>query len=254
MPLFGKRIILTGGSGGLGQLVAAELLREGADITVMSRTWIGGGDNQVRHVAVDLSTADGIAEASTVVAREQPDILVNMAGVQYFGPAENQSFEDMHDSYMVNLVTPAALCRACLPAMKRRNSGQIANIGSIFGSIPLAYFAAYSSAKAGLRAFGEALRRELAHTEVSVTYVAPRAMRTPMLSPEIRKYADLTGMNIDAPEFVAKKIVTAIKQRKKDVYIGFPERLFVRLNAVMPRLVDAAVASGDRRAMRLFTA
>jgi short-subunit dehydrogenase len=237
MALFGKRIILTGGSGGLGQCVAAELLREGAGVTAMSRTWTGA-DNQVQHVAVDLSTPGGIAEASAVVAREQPDILINMAGVQYFGPAESQSFEDMHDSYMVNLVAPAALCSACLPAMKRRNSGQIANIGSIFGSIALAHFAAYSSAKAGLRAFSEALRRELAHTEVSVTYVAPRAMRTPMLSPAIRKYADLTGMNIDPPEFVAKQIVTAIKQRKKDV---------------MPRLVDAAVASGDRKAMGLFT-
>jgi short-subunit dehydrogenase len=253
MALFEKRIILTGGSGGLGQRVVAELLREGAGVTVMSRTWIGGGDNRVRHVAVDLSTQDGIAEASTIVAGEQPDILINMAGVQYFGPAESQSFEDMHDSYMVNLVAPAALCSACLPAMKRRNSGQIANIGSIFGSIALAHFAAYSSAKAGLRAFSEALRRELAHTEVSVTYVAPRAARTPMLSPAIRKYADLTGMNVDPPEFVAKKIVTAIEQRKKDVYIGFPERFFVRLNAVMPRLVDAAVAGGDRKAMRLFT-
>jgi short-subunit dehydrogenase len=254
MALTGKLVILTGGSGGLGQCVAAELLREGAGVTVMSRTWISGGDNQARHVAVDLSTSDGIAEASTVVAREQPDILINMAGVQYFGPAESQSFEDMRDSYMVNLVAPAALCSACLPAMKRRNSGQIANIGSIFGSIPLAHFAAYSSAKAGLRAFSEALRRELAHTEVSVTFVAPRAMRTPMLSAAIRKYADLTGMNVDPPEFVAKGIVTAIKQRKKDVYIGFPERFFVRVNAVMPRLVDAAVASGDRKAVRLFTA
>jgi short-subunit dehydrogenase len=254
MVLTGKQIILTGGSGGLGQLVAAGLLREGAGVTVMSRTWNGNSGNQVRHIAVDLSTADGIAEASTVAAREQPDILVNMAGVQYFGPAESQSLADMHGSYMVNLVAPAALCRACLPAMKRRKSGQIANIGSIFGSVPLAHFAGYSSAKAGLRAFSEALRRELAHTEVTVTYVAPRATRTSMLSPAIRKYAGLTGMNIDPPEFVAKKIVSAIKQRKKDVYIGFPERLFVRVNAVMPRLVDAAVAGGDRRAMRLFTA
>ena len=214
----------------------------------------GSGNDQVRHTAIDLSTASGIAEASTVVAREEPDILVNMAGVQYFGPAESQSFEDMHNSYMVNLVAPAALCRACLSAMKRRNAGQIANVGSIFGSIPLAHFAAYSSAKAGLRALGEALRRELAGTEISVTYVAPRAVRTPMLTPEIQQYADLTRMNIDPPEIISKRIVTAIKERKKDVYIGFPERLFVRLNAVMPRLVDAAVAGNDRKAMKLFAA
>jgi short-subunit dehydrogenase len=138
--------------------------------------------------------------------------------------------------------------------MKRRNAGQIANIGSIVGSIPLAYFAAYSSAKAGLRAFSEALRRELAGTKISVTYVAPRAVRTPMLTPEIQQYANLTGMNIDPPEIIAKRIVTAIKQRRKDVYIGFPERLFVRLNAAMPRLVDAAVASNDRKAMKFFAA
>ena len=220
---------------------------------MVSRTLIGRGDDQVRHIAIDLSTANGIAEASTVVAREEPDILVNMAGVQYFGPAESQSFEDMHGSYMVNLVAPAALCRACLSAMKRRNAGQIANIGSIVGSIPLAYFAAYSSAKASwLRAFSEALRRELAGTEIAVTYVAPRAVRTPMLTPEIQQYADLTRMNIDPPEIISKRIGAAVKQRKKDVYIGFPERLFVRLNAVMPRLVDAAVAGNDRKAMKLF--
>ena len=87
---------------------------------------------------------------------------------------------------MVNLVAPAALCCACLPFMKRRNSGQIVNIGSIFGSIPLAHFAAYSSAKSGLRAFSEALRRELADTKIAVTYIAPRAVRTGMLTPEIK--------------------------------------------------------------------
>ena len=190
MALTGKRIILTGGSGGIGKLVAAELLREGADLTVMSRTWNASGNNQVRHFAVDLSTPNGIAEAATVVALEEPDILVNMAGVQFFGPTESQSFEDMHDGYMVNLVAPAALCRACLQPMKWRKSGQIVNVGSIFGSIPLAHFAAYSSAKAGLRAFSEALRRELAGTEIAVTYVAPRAVATGMLTPansEIRR-------------------------------------------------------------------
>ena len=228
MALTGKRIILTGGSGGLGQLVAAELSREGADLAVMSRNWSGSGDNQIRHFAIDLATSKGIAEASAVIVLQEPDVLINMAGVQYFGPAEGQSFEDMHISYMVNLVAPAALCRACLQFMKWRKSGQIANVGSIFGSIPSAHFAAYSSAKAGLRGFSEALRRELAGTGIYVTYVAPRAVRTSMLTPEIRDYAELIGMNVDPPEIISKMIVKAIRQRRKDVYIGFPERLFVR--------------------------
>ena len=188
-----------------------------------------------------------------MVEREEPDILINMAGTQYFGLFEGQSLDAMLASYMVNLMAPAALCRAALGAMKRRNSGQLVNIGSVFGSIPFAHFAAYSSAKAGLRALSEALRRELAGTQIVVTYVAPRAIRTGMLSSDMQKYAALTGMNVDAPERVAHKVLKAVQRRRKEVYIGFPERLFVRLNAVMPRVVDAAVASGDRKAAALFS-
>jgi short-subunit dehydrogenase len=252
MNLSQKRIFLTGGSGGLGRLLAAELVNAGAEVTVVSRR-PGDKPPAARHIAADLSTSDGIAEASAIVEREEPEILVNMAGTQYFGPAESQSLEAMLASYMVNLMAPAALCRAALGTMKRRNSGQIVNIGSIFGSISFAHFASYSSAKAGLRALSEALRRELAGTEIAVTYVAPRAIQTGMLSSEMQQYAALIGMNIDAPERVADKILKAIRQRRKEVYIGFPEQLFVRLNAIMPRLVDIAVAGGDRKAAALFS-
>ena len=250
MPLARKRIILTGGSGGLGHLVAAKLLREGAHVTVLSRT--SGRTARVRHIAGDLSTLDGIESACEAVSREEPDMLVNMAGVQYFGPTERQSLADMHTGYMINLVAPAALCRACLPSMRRRNAGHIVNVGSMLGSIALAYFAAYSSAKAGLRAFSEALRREVADSNIAVTYVAPRAVRTPLLNLQMEKYARVTGMRIDIPSVVASSIVAAIRHRRKEVYIGFPERLFARLNAVLPRVVDAAVAGKDRRARALF--
>jgi short-subunit dehydrogenase len=252
MNLSQKRIFLTGGSGGLGRPLATELVSAGAEVTVVSRR-PGDKSLAVRHITADLSTSDGIAKASAIVDREKPDILVNMAGTQYFGPAESQSLEAMLASYMVNLMAPAALCRAALGTMKRRNSGQIVNIGSIFGSISFANFASYSSAKAGLRALSEALRRELAGTEIAVTYVAPRAIQTGMLSLEMQKYAALTGMNVDAPERVAHKVLEAIRHRRKEVYIGFPEQLFVRLNAIMPRVVDAAVASGDRKAAALFS-
>lgn len=246
-----QRIFLTGGNGGLGRPLTEELISTGADVAVVSRRQ-GEKPPAARHIVADLSTAEGIAEASAILEREEPDILINMAGSQFFGPAESQSLDAMLASYMVNLMAPAALCRAALGTMKRRNSGQIVNIGSIFGSISFAHFAAYSSAKAGLRALSEALRRELAGTEIAVTYVAPRAMQTGMLSSEMQKYAALTRMNVDAPKRVAHKVLKAIRQRRKEVYIGFPEHLFVRLNAVMPRVVDAAVASGDRKAAALF--
>jgi short-subunit dehydrogenase len=250
MPLKQKRVILTGGSGGIGQLVAAEFLREGADLAVMSRS--NGGATRARHLKADLSTLEGIAAACLIVSREEPEILVNLAGVQYFGPIEKQSLSDMSESYMINLIAPVALCKAVLPGMRHRNFGQLVNVGSVFGSLAFAHFAAYSSAKAGLRAFSEALRRELVDANVSVTHIAPRAVRTGLITPQLQKYAEITGMHIDDPSTVSAKIIAAVKQRRKDVCIGFPECLYARLNALLPRVVDAALARNDRRAKRLF--
>lgn len=250
MPLKGKKVILTGGSGGLGQFVAAELLREGAELAVMTRS--SSGSSQARHLKADFSTLEGISAACLIVAKEHPDVIVNLAGVQFFGPAEEQSLRDMSQAYMINLVAPIALANAALPGMRRRNNGQIVNVGSIFGSLAFAHFATYSSAKAGLRAFSEALRRELVDTNVSVTHIALRAVRTGLLTPQIHRFAEITGMNIDDPMTVALKFVAAIKRRKKDVCVGFPECLFSRVNALLPRVVDAVLASNDRKARRLF--
>jgi short-subunit dehydrogenase len=250
MPINQRKVILTGGSGGIGQFVADGFIREGADLAVMSRSH--GDAAQARHLKADFSTLEGIAAASLIITREEPDVLVNLAGVQYFGPIETQTLNDLSESYMINLIAPVALCKAVLPSMRRRNSGQIVNIGSILGSLALANFAADSSAKAGLRAFSEALRRELVDTDVSVTYIAPRAVRTGLITPEIEKYAEITGMRIDDPAAVSAKIIAAIKQRKKDVSIGFPEYFFARFNALLPRIIDAALAGNDRKAKRLF--
>jgi short-subunit dehydrogenase len=74
-----------------------------------------------------------------------------------------------------------------------------------------------------------------------------------MITPELQAYAELAGMSIDRPDRVATRIVGAIRRREKDVYIGFPERVFVRLNAMFPRRVDGALARRDRLARSLFT-
>jgi short-subunit dehydrogenase len=246
-----RKIVMTGASGGIGRCVAELLLRQGAALVTLSRS--GEGPRGARHLQGDLSTDAGIAAASALVAREEPDILVNLAGIQYCGPFDEQSLSGIRDAYMVNLIAPAALCQAALPAMRRRRDGQIVNIGSIFGSISFAHFASYSSAKAGLRSLSEALRRELIDTGIAVTYFAPRAVRTAVITPRVEKFARLTGMAIDEPSRVAARIVTAIERRQKDVYLGFPESLFVRLNAVTPRMVDRAVAAKDREAKRFFS-
>jgi len=250
MTFDGKSVVLTGGSGGIGRLVASYIAAKGASIAVLSRSDdVPPGS---RHIAADLSSPEGIAAAQSLVTELAPDILINLAGVQYFGPFEQQNLENLHRHYLINLVAPVALCQAAVPPMKRRKHGQVVNIGSVFGSIPFAHFAAYSSAKAGLRAFSESLRRELRDTGIAVTHISPRAVRTKLITPRLQKYADITRMNIDNPAHVAWRIVRAIEQKRSDVHIGFPEKLFARMNAMLPRVIDVMVASGDRKAARLF--
>lgn len=242
---------MTGGSGGIGSLVAAQFQRDGAQVTILSRS--DEVPDKVTHIRSDLSTLEGIAAAQSVIVRERPDILINMAGVQYFGPLEKQRLDELHRGYMINVVAPVSLCQACLPAMRERKSGQVVNVGSIMGSIPLAYFATYSSAKAGLHAFSEALRRELAGTAITVTHISPRAVKTAFLTPEVEKYIQVTKMNVDSAALVAAAITDAIKQKRKDVFVGFPESVFVRLNALLPRLVNSALAKSDLKAKAVLS-
>lgn len=249
MPFEDKRILLTGGAGSLGTLIARQLESEGARVTVLDRTAPSGGGAFMRH---DLGSAEGLEAAAAEVAGQDWDVLINLAGIQHFGPFERQSPEHLTASYMVNLIAPVRLCQAVAPRMKARGAGQIVNVGSIFGSINFAHFATYSSAKAGLRGFSQALRRELSGTGIDVTYVAPRAVRTALNSPAVMEFARLTHMNMDAPEAIAARIVAAARERKRDVYFGFPEALFVRVNALFPGLVDGALAANDRKAARLF--
>lgn len=244
-----KSVLITGASGGLGGLVAKQLAAEGAHVVALGRTRPDGVDDFLRH---DLATLDGIEAAAKDVRTGRWDILVNLAGVQHFGPVEDEDPAHLHSGYLVNLIAPVRLSQAVIPTMKARGSGQIVNIGSIFGSINFAHFATYSSAKAGLRGFSQALRRELAGTGVDVTYVAPRAVRTAMVSDRVLEFAKLTQMHIDPPEATARRIVSAINARRRDVYLGFPESFFVRLNALLPGLVDRALAANDRKAAQIF--
>ena len=243
------QVLVVGGSGGLGALICAGLRREGAVVTVLDRFAPGRSDEFLRH---DLASPGGIEAAAADVAARPWDIIINLAAIQHFGPIEGQAPGHLLASYLVNLVAPVRLTQAALPQMKARGRGQIVNVGSIFGSINFAHFATYSSAKAGLRGFSQALRRELAGSGVEVTYVAPRAVRTPLNSPQVMAFAKLTRMTMDEPFEIAGRIIEAIRARKRDVYFGFPEALLVPINAVFPGLVDRALLSGDRRAAAFF--
>lgn len=251
MLLKGKRILLTGGAGGIGRLVCQNLINEGAELIVITQR--NRLSFSARLVTANLANSADLARVCDIVAVEKPDILVNLAGIQHFGKFEDESLSHIQNGFAVNLIAPVALAAAAIPHMRRRGSGQIVNMGSIMGSIGCANFVTYSSAKGGMHRFSEALRRELAGSGVQVTYIAPRAVATGMTTDGVRRYAKATKMAIDEPVNVAAKIVTAIRLRRKEVYFGIPESIFVRVNAILPRVIDAAVAKSDRNAAHLIS-
>lgn len=253
MQLNHKQIVITGGSGALGTMLTHYLLDQGASVIIIDRHTPTTLPKHVTFIQGDLSNLQRIAAISEQLKKLDVDILINLAGLQYFGPCEHQTAEHSMLLYTVNLVAPVLLTQAILPHMKQRGTGHIVNIGSTFGSINFAHFATYSSSKAGLRGFSEALRREVRSDGIAVTYIAPRAVRTPLNTEKVMEFASITKMNMDEPEWVISQIVKAIVQRKKDVFLGFPEKLFVRINAITPRIVDQALASNDKKAKSLFT-
>jgi len=261
MKLENKRILLTGAGGGIGSLVAGRLAQQGARLALMDRSGealdevvesIAAPAHRPLPVPVDLmdNQARQMAVAQATAQLGGIDILINNAGLMSFRPFSEEDPQVIERIIRLNTLVPMQLTRQLLPQLLEQGSGRIVNVGSTFGSIAFAWFATYSTSKFGLRGFSEALRRELADTGIGVTYVAPRAVRTKLNSSAIYRMAETIKMNMDEPEWVAGRIVDAIVQERKDVYLGFPESLFVRINALFPRLVDGAMKKQNPIMMR----
>lgn len=244
-----RRVVLTGAAGGIGSLVAVRLRGLGAHVTGIDRIDCTNCDDAI---AGDLASPEGLKTLAQALSARHVDMLINSAGVQYFGPAERQSQDSMWMGYAVNLIAPVALAAAVLPQMKVRGEGHIVNIGSVLGSINYPYFAAYSSSKAGLEGYSEGLRRELHGLGIAVTHFCPRAVNTAFNNDAVNRFLALAGMKADDPAFVADRIVAAIVARRSYASIGFKEQLFAAVNALLPSVIDAGLASQTVKARRLF--
>lgn len=250
MDLRNQRIVLTGAGGGIGRILSQQLTAKGVRLcrlvrhVDMENPSANLRISQTLTLACDVSQADQRNEAIRAVehAWGGVDILINMAGVLDFKPYQDEDPAMLHRMIQVNVEAPMQLARTVLPGMLARGHGRIVNVGSMFGSIGFPYFAAYSATKFALRGYSQALRRELIGSGVGVTYVSPRAVNTPLNPPVVHEMAARGMMHMDEPEPVARAIVRAIEKERSEAYLGFPESIFARLNALLPGLVDMALA------------
>lgn len=253
MDLHNKRIVLTGAAGGLGLIISDLLIARGAKLCRLIRN-INKDDGatllcEEKNAALLTLNCDLTQRLDLERVKQRleeawggVDILINLAGVLDFTPFERQDADVLHRMIAVNLEAPMQLTRLLLPGMLAQGSGWVVNVGSMFGSIGFPFFTTYCTTKFALRGYSEALRRELTGKGIGVTYVSPRAVRTPFNPPVVHEMAAQGVMNMDAPERVAKAIVQALEKEQKERYLGFPESFFARINAVFPALVDRALA------------
>jgi short-subunit dehydrogenase len=244
------RVLLTGASGGLGSAIAGALAPHCDALLLVGRNAKRLRELEVtlnspcsRSVQADIGTTAG-REAVFTAARDVDggiDVLINNAGTGAFSWLADQDDEALGRIIAANVVAPMQLTRKLLPLLQDQPSAAIINVGSIFGYIGYPGCAAYSASKFGLRGFTEALRRELADTTVRVMYFAPRSTRTPFNSDAMYALNDRLGVAVDEPELVAQALLRLLRAPGRERLLGFPERLFARINQVMPALVDAAL-------------
>ena len=248
------RVILTGASGGLGQAFALALAEHSTVMVLVGRDQPRLDDVRrkigERYPAVTVRTVAGDLTEAWVqrrvfdVAQGVPgplNLLINAAGINDFEGFESQPATTIERLIAVNLLVPIQLTQLLLPLLKKAPRAQVINVGSIFGYLGYPGFAVYCATKFGLRGFSQALRRELSDTQIAVRYFAPRATRTPLTTPPISAMNRELNTKEDTPEHVAQMLVKFISRAGWERKVGFPERLYVFLNHVVPGVNDRAI-------------
>ena len=240
------RVLLTGASGGIGQAMARALQQAGAEV-------MGVGRHDAPHewanrpwVRADLSTAAGIAAVADAAAAWPANVVVHAAGRPAFGPLAAADAAEMAAVLQANLLAPMQLTQALLPALLRQPRAQLVFVGSALGRIGLPGFSVYGASKAGLHGFAEALRRELADTPVRVQTLGPRSTRTAFNGSAVMAYNAATGTAMDHPDTVAAALLALIESEAAERFVGFPERLAVRLNGLLGGALDRSFVSHRR--------
>lgn len=248
MKLSECRAVITGASGGIGQALVAALLLEGAQLLLVGRqpeplqALAKAHAGKVTVVAADICERSG-REAVVAAAQRFGGIntLINAAGVNHFGLLEQHDESAIAELITLNVTATLQLTHRLLPLLRQQGRALVVNLGSTFGSIGYPGFSTYCASKFALRGFSEALRRELADTQVKVLYFAPRATQTSMNAANVVAMNDELKVAMDDPHSVALQLLAAIRREEEERYLGWPEQLFVRLNSLLPRLVDQAL-------------
>jgi len=252
----GKIVLITGGSRGLGIVLARQFGQAGAHVAICARD-----EQEVSRAVADLQRrgVSAVGFPCDVTSRDEVeglmrkvrehfgriDVLVNNAGSIQVGPMEVMTVEDYEAAMKLHFYAPLFTTLAVLPEMRSRHAGRIVNISSIGGKVAAPHLLPYSASKFALVGFSEGLRSELLKDGIYVTTVCPGLMRTGsprnalFKSQHRKEYAwfaisDATpGLSISA-ERAAARIIQACKYGQAETMVSVPSRLATAFHGLFP--------------------
>ena len=267
--LEGKVVLITGATSGHGLVVAKYAAQRGAIVVVAARNLddlilvqeelLSLGAKQVLIQSTDIRDYSQIKELVEKVIHEfgRIDILINNAGVMGVGPSTEWSLEDYEDVITTNFWGALYTTTEVLPHMQRQKFGRIANVVSVGGKRAVPHMLPYTASKFALAGLTEGMSVELAKDNIFVTGIYPSPMRTgghthaSFKGKENAEYAWFgafanTPFLSVSPHVVAKKLWDAICHGDSEVTIGFPARMMIIAQAVLPNLTAEAMRLSAR--------
>ncbi|GAB3363523.1 SDR family NAD(P)-dependent oxidoreductase [Amycolatopsis echigonensis] len=241
-----RTALVTGASSGIGAATARKLARSGVRVLLHGRNEDRlaalAAETGGTALAADLARPEAAADLAerALAITGSVDLLVNNAGLGWAGPLPELSEDQLRHLVAVNLTAPLDLTRALLPAMLKRDRGQIVFVSSIAGRTGVAGEAVYAATKSGVDAFADSLRFEVHGTGVTVGIVVPGVVRTEFFERRGRPYTRGTPRPVSA-ERVAAAVLRAAAH-PGDYYVPRWLRIPVALRGTAPGLYRALAA------------
>ena len=268
LDLEDRVVLITGGSRGLGLLMAREFGRLGARVILAARDEAelqrAQHDLRTQDISATILVADIATEsqaqrvvADAVERHGRLDVLVNNAGVITVGPVDHMTVADFEEAMATHFWGPLHTMFAAIPHMRRSGGGRIVNISSIGGRIGLPHLAPYCASKFALTGVSMAMRAELARDKILVTTVCPGLMRTgsPFNAWFKGRYREefawfaiadsLPVISIDGRR-AATKIVDAARHGDCELVVTWPARVAIAAAALAPHTFAHAMQLVNR--------
>lgn len=247
----GKKVVIVGAGGGLGESYTRAFLKEGAALLLAGRNQqrlqeLASSLSEIVTIAqVDITNEESVEAMALLAAawagKEKIDIVVNATGFDVRKAFMEHQMDDIHKSLNTNLLGSILLSKAFLPYMREDSGSTIVHMGGFTdGRMAFPYYSVDVATRSGIFSFVESMNRELQQegSKIRLTYFCPNSADTDAERPFHPVWKEM-GIKISSTEQVAVELLKTIHS-KKTVYLmgGVLTRFFAKINALFPKLAD----------------